>query len=285
MNKLLIWTLGSVVFLVAIGLLFGRLGTETGANIRSLSPGEEIVDIETYPEVMEEARGSPAIHRQRGFEGLDLQYLAARARHDAEAADDLTRFLSMCNFALGNEYTGKVSSRFGSESWRPWVEKCDWRLQQELIDSAASFAGDDSPEVNRLLAIEGDKKEEIGLRDRLALEIISYDRNPKHVMSAAAVYFDSDRIKQWSDETDSRPQAMALPAGIVNFQMDLVLMIGCRTGLDCSGFSLVALSECAATAGCMPGTPVERIVGMRRAPQEVRLMEQFVQRALEGRLN
>lgn len=211
-----------------------------------------------------------------------LADLMARAPHDAAAAEDLGLFVSLCSLALDSRAPGKLAPRFRSAEWWPWVAECDPALQPRLMASTLDLPTAHSPELERLLQIESEHSANASLRDQLALDIIVRGVRPTEVATAAFFYFHPERLARWSDRASARSPAEAEAESVAaeGFRVDLALLLGCRAGRDCSGSSAIALFECAATDACSAGTHLEDVVAMRRSPQEMRLMEKFIEEVL-----
>lgn len=197
---------------------------------------------------------------------------------DPQAADDMTRWSTLC---LLLQDTSAPAGRFSAGEWGKVRRLCDSNHLAHFRSNLSNAALDKSSEVEllRLLVDDAGSVSEAD-RDRLALSVLGNTKVAASAQLAAYTYLNDDRLRNWSDELGGRSTTMSLPTGMDAFRIDAVLYTVCAWGQECGGNSLIALSECAATAGCMPGRSVEQVLRSRRSQHEMTLIESFSQRIL-----
>ena len=208
---------------------------------------------------------------------------ALAASGDAKALTKLGALLQACSLVMGNEYTTERSARFDHSAWRPWLQSCSRERSarwSNLISSAPAHNSADH-DVLAALTLDTDDPAELATRDRVIEDVLSQSDDPEAAAWAAYLYLDRTRQLAWA--AGEMPHSMLLPEGSEAMRTEIAIAFACRVGRDCGSYAPQTVSECAATAGCLPGMSMRQIIELRRSQQELQFLDLMLRRLLEIR--
>lgn len=268
---------GIVLLLVVAGVVLQSTGSSRDgepAGSRQGGPGN-------LP-VLASAKHGGKVSDSPLFSDADLGALRVSARSDPNAAQQLGNILSLCSLLLGESHSDRKPSRFDDVRWAPWTRMCEAQsphLLMSEMDLWAQPQGSLWEELDLVDAL-GNTPEENEIRNEVAFRILEKGDDPELMAQAALLYFDRERLREWAPPGMTGALARG---GLSEFRVDLALLLACRVGRDCTARSIQSVAECAMTAMCYPGMTLEQVIALRQSPQEMKLLQLYVDRVLAVR--
>lgn len=198
----------------------------------------------------------------------DVSLLLEKAKTDRSAARELQRLSALCG-RLKQRHVDPNSLE--AQRWTSIAARCPANLPDPATLAVQALAEPSSQLLDKLSnAVDAGDFASV---EQVASDLLRTSTDADELEVAALEYFAADRLRALAGK--STPRSICCDDAM-SFRVDLSLYLTCSITGSCGPGTAATLSECAATDLCYPGMTMRQVIGLRRSPQEMALLEQII---------